>query len=105
MEDRTKITHGGWCKCCDGKDENCRCMCHRPIVRYSVKAFFALVILIFVFSAGVFVGKLSCWWHSYKAWYGGAYGAQMMQPRQNMMQYPGMMQQYPTMNPYQQWVR
>jgi len=34
---------------------------------YIVKAFFAFIILVFVFAAGVWVGKLSSWWHVYKA--------------------------------------
>ena len=58
--------HKGWlCRCCDGKDENCRCM-HHTLLPFFLKALLALVVLIFVFAAGVWVGKISAVWHMYR---------------------------------------
>ena len=83
----------GWCDyCCDGSDKSCRCMCHGPWVRWFVKGIIAFVVLVFVFAAGVWVGKLSSWWHSYK--YNGYSESDTYQ-----MMRDGRMMQYG--NPYQ----
>lgn len=85
MHESTEQKKAGWCSCCDGKDEKCRCICHQARLRFLFKALLTLIILGIVFGAGVFVGKFSSYGHFYRKERGNMFyqyqGNTMMRPQ------------------------
>lgn len=55
----------GMCGCCDDKDPNCRCM-HHKLVGIIFCGVVTVIVLVFVFAAGIWVGKFCAYWHMYK---------------------------------------
>ena len=53
-----------WCKCCDGKDADCRCPHHWLGAHMCiVKTILALIVLFFVFAVGFAAGRCSMRFH------------------------------------------